>query len=763
MACRSSTSAEITPADGATSVSLRSAYSETLQFLWSYGNSTLSVAAAAGDTNIKVGSVANFVVGGTLEVDDETATIAAVGTQSRSTTLFAPAAAGDTNIKVASTTGIAAGDSMRIDTAGTTESVTVTNVGTQGSGTGITFTPALTSAHAAGAAVLGLGTGVTLTAPLASGHPAGAPVTGTTPVLTGDRNGFNGVGVDPSRADTFTLSAPGTVGNAPDQIQGGQRFQAITLTSPGTVELTSVGIHFRHPNASSADYAGHFLSSDDELNRIWYQGAYTNDTDMVPIGAVPNQTIPVILDGAKRDRRPWIGDLLVQGRTAFSSLGFGAKGSDYIKSTIAAFGATQAADGSIFGHIGNWTVWPPTGGFYSTSYSTYFVLDLASYYLYSGDAPFVESQYQTMKRQLAYNRALVDPSSGLLITGPGNGRDWDFYDGDKPGAVTAYNAIYYKALTDAARLAGDLAGRDPGNPSAATWQADAATWSSQATDAQAAHQRDAVRRRAWRLQAGRPRQRRPTPGPRSRRTPTPRRSRSDVAPAGTHAGILRYLRNNLWGRFGPQPYSPDANYSTVISPFVTGMEVDARFAAGDTDGALALIHNLWDQMTDRRGPVLHRSVVGEAQPGRHRRRCQREPRARLGDRPRLEPERLPGRRAPGDRGLQDLDHRAPAGQGAVGTGPDPDAGGCARLALAPGTPGLVVDLDDGRADGDVGDRAPSRSSAARGRSRWTAGSCGATALPRAGVTAVERDGAVQFSGIDGSHTFAWGPGRCSRR
>ena len=77
----------IAPADGATSVSLRAAYSETLQFLWSYGNSTLSVAAAAGDTNLKLGSVANFVVGGTLKIDDETATIAAVGTQSRSTTL----------------------------------------------------------------------------------------------------------------------------------------------------------------------------------------------------------------------------------------------------------------------------------------------------------------------------------------------------------------------------------------------------------------------------------------------------------------------------------------------------------------------------------------------------------------------------------------------------------------------------------------------------------------------------------------------------
>ena len=32
----------IAPADGATSVALRAAYSETLQFLWSSGSSTLS-------------------------------------------------------------------------------------------------------------------------------------------------------------------------------------------------------------------------------------------------------------------------------------------------------------------------------------------------------------------------------------------------------------------------------------------------------------------------------------------------------------------------------------------------------------------------------------------------------------------------------------------------------------------------------------------------------------------------------------------------
>ena len=32
--------------------------------------------------------------------------------------------------------------------------------------------------------------------------------------------------------------------------------------------------------------------------------------------------------------------------------------------------------------------------------------------------------------------------------------------------------------------------------------------------------------------------------------------------------------------------------------------------------------------------------------------------------------------------------------------------------------------------------------------------------PAPGVRAEERDGAVQFSGVTGTHTFAWGPGPC---
>ena len=71
-----------------------------------------------------------------LRVDGETVTISTVGTQGRNTTLSAAAAAGATNIKVASVTGMAAGDPIVIDG----ESGTIQTVGTAGAtGTGVTL------------------------------------------------------------------------------------------------------------------------------------------------------------------------------------------------------------------------------------------------------------------------------------------------------------------------------------------------------------------------------------------------------------------------------------------------------------------------------------------------------------------------------------------------------------------------------------------------------------------------------------------------
>ena len=141
---------------------------------------TLPAGAKAGDTNLKVASVAGMTVGHLVRVDAgasiEVPTVAAVGTAaSTATTLAAAAAAGATNIKVTSVTGMTAGHQIRVDTGANLEVDTIAAVGTAGSaGTGITLTAPLVSAHATGAAAQDLGTGVTLTAPLAVAHAAGA-------------------------------------------------------------------------------------------------------------------------------------------------------------------------------------------------------------------------------------------------------------------------------------------------------------------------------------------------------------------------------------------------------------------------------------------------------------------------------------------------------------------------------------------------------------------------------------------------------------
>lgn len=93
----------------------------------------------------------------------------------------------------------------------------------------------------------------------------------------------------------------------------------------------SLGFAAAPQQASPAAYQGYFLSSDNELNKIWYAGAYTVQLDtwmsdtakswpyatgesdhadnQVP-HADPGKE--VIFDGAKRDRVVWQGDLAVQ-------------------------------------------------------------------------------------------------------------------------------------------------------------------------------------------------------------------------------------------------------------------------------------------------------------------------------------------------------------------------------------------------------------------------------------------------------------------
>ena len=154
-------------------------------------NTTLAQPTDPGATKIFVASVNGFTAGDTLKLDlgtIDTATVATVGTGQRTaTTLAAAAAAGDTNIKVTAVTNMVAGENIVLD-AGfpNVEYGTIASVGTAGAtGTGVTLQSPLAKAHATGAPAQDIGSGITLAAGLGSAHPSGARVVDTSALGTG--------------------------------------------------------------------------------------------------------------------------------------------------------------------------------------------------------------------------------------------------------------------------------------------------------------------------------------------------------------------------------------------------------------------------------------------------------------------------------------------------------------------------------------------------------------------------------------------------
>jgi hypothetical protein len=148
---------------------------------------TIAAAAAAGATNIKVASVAEFAAGQTILIDAggdlETVTIATVGTPG-ATTVSAAVAAGATVLPVAGGAGFTAGQSITIDSGGNQEQAVVAAAaggrgGGRGGGATITIASPLTREHGAGAQVSG--SGITLSAALAKAHAVGTQIASQLP------------------------------------------------------------------------------------------------------------------------------------------------------------------------------------------------------------------------------------------------------------------------------------------------------------------------------------------------------------------------------------------------------------------------------------------------------------------------------------------------------------------------------------------------------------------------------------------------------
>jgi hypothetical protein len=464
------------------------------------------------------------------------------------TTVAAVAPAGTTQVKTASVANLEVGNTNALGTGDAAQTRTV--VAFDAPTTTVSVAPGLSADLAVGSTVT--------TSP-------GAPA-------SDESRGLAGVG----GIDTLQPTAPGRV---PATFHGGFRFVLLTLVSPGSVSLSGAGVDFQALRATPKDYKGWFLSSDAQLNRMWYSGAYTLQLDLKPAGVngLPDLRI---YDGAKRDRSIWTGDLLVQGPTLLSTLG--DPGAAYLKSTLDVLLATQRADGALPGSPDFGKGRTPAGSplFYSDNYSGYGARAAVMYYRYTGDRDFITGTLPALRRELAYNDTFVD-ANHLVVS-----NDRDYWQATQTGEVTKYSIDYYLLLRDMAWVE-----RQVGSAAAAD-----------ADDAAADAVKAAVNARLWNPQLGAYGQSSDHPDVLVEDA-NALALQYGIAPVERRADVLAALRT-LWTPYGAiiGPGLADPTGHT-IEPFANGMETAGRFTAGDSAGAFDLLRRTWGQMVDPRDPL----------------------------------------------------------------------------------------------------------------------------------------------------------------
>ncbi|KAK3941471.1 Six-hairpin glycosidase-like protein [Diplogelasinospora grovesii] len=273
----------------------------------------------------------------------------------------------------------------------------------------------------------------------------------------------NGAFKGPDGALYSNFSGPGSVSyTMPDEkLRGGFRYLTLFLTTsdptaPISVQLSSISLEigFQPTWSNLRAYQGYFHSNDETLNKIWYSGAYTLQTNAVPpntgrkaspmatSGWLNNGTLgpgdTIIVDGAKRDRAVWPGDMGVAVPSAFVSIG----DLESVRNALQVMYDYQNADGS-FPEAG-----PPLLQQGSDTYHMWTMIGTYNYLLYTNDTSFLSLNFPKYLKAMNYIYSKVGPSGLLNVTGL---RDWARWQ-------TGFNMseaqmILYRTLTTGSSLA----------------------------------------------------------------------------------------------------------------------------------------------------------------------------------------------------------------------------------------------------------------------------------------------------------------------
>ncbi|THV98471.1 Six-hairpin glycosidase [Aureobasidium pullulans] len=390
-------------------------------------------------------------------------------------------------------------------------------------------------------------------------------------------------GGDGAIYDNFTTAGNHTYTMDKAHLRGGFRYLTlflITNETSSTIDINTISLEigFQPTWSNLQAYQGYFHSSDDDLNKIWYSGAYTLQTNAVPVdtgrwvptlavgwannGSLSNGTT-VIVDGAKRDRAVWPGDMGVAVPATFVSIG----DLDSVANALQTMYDHQNRDGS-FPEAG-----PPLLQQSSDTYHMWSMIGTYNYVLYTNDTAFLSKNWDRYLHAMEFIYAKVHQPSGLLnVTGI---RDWARWQQGFNNSEA--NMILYHTLQTGADLA--------------SWHGDT-TGLADAYRSRAANLSTAINQYCWDAPFG---------AFKDNATNTslhPQDANSmavyfGVVPASSSLSSRgqsissRLLEN--WTPIGAETPELPNN----ISPFISSFEVQAHLTIGQTDRALDLIRRTW--------------------------------------------------------------------------------------------------------------------------------------------------------------------------
>ena len=403
------------------------------------------------------------------------------------------------------------------------------------------------------------------------------------------------------------------------QARGGFRYLTLFLSGAGSVTLNDVSLDFQAAPLQSdpAAYKGWFLSSSNELNKEWYAGAYTvqmdtwmsdtakswpyntGETDQADAqipGADPNQE--VILDGAKRDRVVWQGDLSVEAPVTYLTTDdVGA-----VNNSLTSLAGQQLPDGFVPAES---LVGPHNTGEETTygEYVTWFVDNAYQHWLYTGDDSYLAANWTGLTKAVAWLESVraQDPQ-GLIAFGAVNA--CGHYGYSDCGHETYINALYVQNLDQMARLATALGD-----------STDSATYAARATTVS-----DDINAQLWDPTVGAYRLSREIPNayPQDANATA---ILTGVASPAQATSALAYLRANNWSTYGSltvSPSTPNPAIGPVYEPLPSGFEAEDRL--GDTDAldqlqGESLLNSMWGyELTQDPGSTYWEAMNTAGQP-----------------------------------------------------------------------------------------------------------------------------------------------------